>query len=156
VFFHLLDRSYKWKDHLTSIRNEFEIVRNTDKLATFLVFEQSLLGVFFPLASSSYKNSNPDFLCASSPPPVRSIAVYISSQFKMAAQFKHSVTARYEALEQWNGGRMTRWAKPPEGSSVMEIQTTHNPSQFKDVQIDKKLSHLPLALALALVPGREL
>jgi hypothetical protein len=55
----------------------------------------------------------------------------------MTPQLKRSHTAHFEALEQWNGGRTTRWAKPPAGSSVMEIQTTHNPSQFKDVPNDK-------------------
>jgi hypothetical protein len=51
----------------------------------------------------------------------------------MAFHVKRSKTADHESLTQWNGARSTKWVTPPEGKSVLEIQTTHDPEMFKNV-----------------------
>jgi hypothetical protein len=55
----------------------------------------------------------------------------------MAPKLKRSSTGQQRILSQWNGGRTTHWETPENGSSVHEIQKYPNPSQFKDVPLEK-------------------
>lgn len=57
----------------------------------------------------------------------------------MATLIKRSRTCDHDELTVEGGARTTRWVFPPIGNSVLEIQTTHNPSQFKDIPRDKNL-----------------
>ncbi|KAG8627843.1 hypothetical protein KVT40_003716 [Elsinoe batatas] len=52
---------------------------------------------------------------------------------------KRTESAHIDELTQWNGARSTKWVTPPDGKSVLEIQTTHRPQDFKDVPDDKNL-----------------
>ena len=42
----------------------------------------------------------------------------------MSFHIKRSETAKLDTLQQYNGIRSTRWVTPPDGKSVLEIQTT--------------------------------
>lgn len=46
---------------------------------------------------------------------------------------KRSKTAHHQTLSQWNGNRKVHWEAPPNGSSVLEVQTTTDATVFKDV-----------------------
>ncbi|PNS18906.1 hypothetical protein CAC42_5445 [Sphaceloma murrayae] len=52
---------------------------------------------------------------------------------------KRTPSAHKDELSQWNGARSTRWVTPPDGKSVLEIQTTHTPHVFKDVPDEKNV-----------------
>ncbi|KAF2227027.1 hypothetical protein BDZ85DRAFT_230887 [Elsinoe ampelina] len=52
---------------------------------------------------------------------------------------KRTPSAHIDELTQWNGARSTKWVTPPDGKSVLEIQTTHRPQDFKDVPDDKNV-----------------
>ncbi|KAF4554752.1 Hypothetical protein D9617_3g018200 [Elsinoe fawcettii] len=52
---------------------------------------------------------------------------------------KRTPSSQDDELFQWNGARSTRWVTPPDGKSVLEIQTTHRPWDFKDVPDDKNV-----------------
>ncbi|KAK3705814.1 hypothetical protein LTR37_013121 [Vermiconidia calcicola] len=55
----------------------------------------------------------------------------------MPFHVKRSETAKHDTLTQYNGIRSTRWVRPPEGLSVLEIQTTHTPTALQKVPDDK-------------------
>lgn len=55
----------------------------------------------------------------------------------MPFHIKRTDTAKLETLQQYNGIRTTRWVKPPEGLSVLEIQTTHTPTALQKLPDDK-------------------
>jgi len=51
-----------------------------------------------------------------------------------AFHIKRSQTSHLETLQQYNGLRTTRWVlPPPQGKSVLEIQTTHTPTALQKV-----------------------
>jgi hypothetical protein len=52
----------------------------------------------------------------------------------MPFHVKRTDTSKLDTLQQYNGIRSTRWViPPPEGKSVLEIQTTHTPMKLKSV-----------------------
>jgi hypothetical protein len=52
----------------------------------------------------------------------------------MPFHVKRTDTSMLDTLKQYNGIRSTRWViPPPEGKSVLEIQTTHTPMKLKSV-----------------------
>jgi hypothetical protein len=51
----------------------------------------------------------------------------------MSFHVKRSQTSKLETLQQYKGIRSTRWAQPPQGKSVLEIQTTHTPTALQKV-----------------------
>jgi hypothetical protein len=55
----------------------------------------------------------------------------------MAKVLTRTHTANEPIVKQWNKARSAHWVTPPNGSSVLEIQTTHDPSVFKDVPPEK-------------------
>jgi len=57
----------------------------------------------------------------------------------MAFHVKRTKTAHLEELSQWNGARTTKWLTPPDGKSVLEIQTIHSPEMFKNVPLAENL-----------------
>jgi hypothetical protein len=46
---------------------------------------------------------------------------------------KRSETAQLDSVSQMNGIRSTKWVRPPQGRSVLEIQTTHRPRDLQKV-----------------------
>ncbi|KAK4894269.1 hypothetical protein LTR27_007402 [Elasticomyces elasticus] len=46
---------------------------------------------------------------------------------------RRSTGAHIGTLTQYNGLRSTRWEKPADGKSVLEIQTTHTPTQIQKI-----------------------
>lgn len=54
-------------------------------------------------------------------------------------QVTRTKTSHKNPLPQYNGARTTRWEKPEGGSTVLEISTTWNPAQWKDIPIEKNL-----------------
>lgn len=46
---------------------------------------------------------------------------------------RRSQTAELDTLKQYNGLRTTTWERPPDGKSVLEIQTTHDPTALQKV-----------------------
>ncbi|TKA79835.1 hypothetical protein B0A55_02783 [Friedmanniomyces simplex] len=46
---------------------------------------------------------------------------------------RRSNTAQLDTLTQNNGVRSTRWVRPAEGKSVLEIQTTHTPMELQKI-----------------------
>lgn len=55
----------------------------------------------------------------------------------MAKPFKRSHTANNAVLAQFGNERSSHWETPANGSSVHEVQITHNPSAFRDVPKEK-------------------
>jgi len=55
---------------------------------------------------------------------------------------RRSNTAHLDTLTQYNGVRSTRWVTPPEGKSVLEIQTTHTPTAMHPSKVPEKLNYL--------------
>jgi hypothetical protein len=51
----------------------------------------------------------------------------------MSFHIKRSQTSQLETLQQYGGIRSTRWVQPPQGKSVLEIQTTHLPTALQKV-----------------------
>ena len=51
----------------------------------------------------------------------------------MSFHVKRTDTANLDTVQQYKGIRTTRWVDPPEGRSVLEIQTTHTPTAFQKV-----------------------
>lgn len=51
----------------------------------------------------------------------------------MPFHVKRTDTSSLETLQQYNGLRTTRWVQPPQGRSVLEIQTTHRPTELQKV-----------------------
>ncbi|KAK4561769.1 hypothetical protein LTR86_004448 [Recurvomyces mirabilis] len=49
-------------------------------------------------------------------------------------------TAQLDTVQQYNGIRSTRWVTPPDGKSVLEIQTTHRPTDLQ--KVPEKLNYL--------------
>jgi hypothetical protein len=53
---------------------------------------------------------------------------------KMPFHIKRTDTSKLDTLQQYNGIRSTRWVTPPpEGKSVLEVQTTHTPMALQKV-----------------------
>ncbi|GAM85120.1 hypothetical protein ANO11243_031240 [Dothideomycetidae sp. 11243] len=50
-----------------------------------------------------------------------------------------SQTANHETLHQWSNARSTTWVTPPDGRSVLELQTTHTPKVFASVPDDENV-----------------
>lgn len=53
---------------------------------------------------------------------------------------RRSNVAQDDALKQYNGLRTTRWERPPDGKSVLEIQTTQSGTAVQ--KIPKNLNYL--------------
>jgi hypothetical protein len=52
----------------------------------------------------------------------------------MSFHIKRSQTSKLDVLQQYSGIRSTRWVHPPpDGKSVLEIQTTHTPAVLRKV-----------------------
>jgi hypothetical protein len=51
----------------------------------------------------------------------------------MSFHIKRSQTSKLDTLQQYGGIRSTRWVQPPQGKSVLEIQTTHTPTALQKV-----------------------
>jgi len=54
-------------------------------------------------------------------------------------QITRTKTSDKPELAQYKGARTTRWEKPADGKSVLEIQTTWKPQDWKDVPVEKNL-----------------
>ncbi|EMC96739.1 hypothetical protein BAUCODRAFT_488132 [Baudoinia panamericana UAMH 10762] len=52
---------------------------------------------------------------------------------------RRSNVAKLDELSQYNGLRTTRWVQPPQGRSVLEIQTTHRPTALQKIPKDQNL-----------------
>jgi hypothetical protein len=56
----------------------------------------------------------------------------------MPFHISRTQTSHLDTLTQYNGLRSTRWVlPPPEGKSVLEIQTTHDPRALQKVPVGK-------------------
>lgn len=64
----------------------------------------------------------------------------ITSTRKMSFHVQRTKTADLPVLEQYRGIRSTKWVKPPQGKSVLELQTTHTPTALQ--KIPEKLNYL--------------
>lgn len=62
----------------------------------------------------------------------------------MSFHVERTHTAHSDVLSSFNGARTTVWERPPNGQSVLEIQTHHNPSALLGVPDDKHLLVPPM------------
>jgi len=56
---------------------------------------------------------------------------------------RRSIVKDEEELTQCNGIRSTRWERPKDGNSVLEVQTTHSPTALQKIPADQNYMNPP-------------
>ncbi len=78
---------------------------------------------------------------------------WLVCDWETAPQLKRSVTTHHEVLNTAGGARLSSWALPAEGNSVLEIQKYYNPAQWKVIPPEKRILVPPLHWHVSISPN---